>query len=110
VVSYIGLAPSVDASAEKYRLGHVTKQGNAMLRYVLGQAGQVAARVDPDLRRLYAAVMHRHGRAKAKVAVARKLLVRLYIMVRDQIDYDEFRRRGHPRPLASPPAEVAVRT
>ena len=110
VVSYIGLAPSVDASADKYRLGHVTKQGNALLRYVLGQAGQVASRTDPDLRRLYTTVMHRHGRAKAKVATARKLLVRLYIMVRDQIDYDEFRRRGRPRLLTPPPAEVAVHT
>ncbi len=113
VVSYIGLAPSVDASADKYRLGHVTKQGNALLRYVLGQAGQVASRTDPDLRRLYSTVMHRqhrHGRAQAKVATARKLLVRLYIMVRDQIDYDEFRRRGRPRLLTPPPAEVAVRT
>jgi transposase len=110
VVSYIGLAPSVDASAEKYRLGHVTKQGNALLRYVLGQAGQVATRTDADLRRLYSAVMHRHGRAKAKVAVARKLLVRLYIMLRDQIDYDEFRARGRPRHCAQPSvATVAVR-
>ena len=74
----------------------------------LGQAGQVASRTDPDLRRLYTTVMHRHGRAKAKVATARKLLVRLYIMVRDQIDYDEFRRRGRPRLLTPPPAEVAV--
>jgi hypothetical protein len=38
--------------------------------------------------------MHRRGRPKAKVALARKLLVRLYIMLRDEIDYEEFRRRG----------------
>jgi transposase len=110
VVSYIGLAPAVAASAEKCRLGHVTKQGNALLRYVLGQAGQVAARADADLRRVYSAVMHRHGRAKAKVAVARKLLVRLYIMSRDQIDYDEFRERGRARPGAHSPSEAVVRT
>ena len=61
VVSYIGLAPAVAASAEKCRLGHITKQGNALLRYVLGQAGQVAARSDPDLQRLYVVVMHQHG-------------------------------------------------
>jgi len=96
VVSYIGLAPAVAASAEKCRLGHITKQGNALLRYVLGQAGQVAARSDPDLRRLYLMVMHRHGRPKAKVAVARKLLIRLSIILRDQIDYAEFRDRGRP--------------
>jgi transposase len=108
VVSYIGLAPAVAASAEKCRLGHITKQGNALLRYILGQAGQVAARSEPELRRLYSAVMHRHGRAKAKVAVARKLLVRLYIMSRDQIDYAEFRDRGR-RPRAHPRAEATER-
>ena len=104
VVSYIGLAPAVAASAEKCRLGHITKQGNALLRYVLGQAGQVAARSDPDLRRLYLMVMHRHGRPKAKVAVARKLLIRLSIILRDQIDYAEFRDRGR-RPRVPPRAE-----
>ena len=108
VVSYIGLAPTVAASAEKCRLGHITKQGNTLLRYVVGQAGLVAARSDPDLRRLYAVVMHRHGRPKAKVAVARKLLVRLYIMLRDQIDYAEFRDRGR-RPRVHPRAEGTER-
>lgn len=109
VVSYIGLAPSVDASAGQYRLGHVTKQGNALLRFVLGQAGQVAARSDADLKRLYCAVLHRRGRAKAKVAVARKLLVRLYIMLRDRIDYDEFRRRGRiSRPIDRHPEAVVA--
>jgi hypothetical protein len=50
--------------------------------------------MDPDLKRTYGSLLHRRGRPKAKVAVARKLLVRLFIMLRDQIDYDEFRRRG----------------
>ena len=50
--------------------------------------------MDIDLKRAYFTIMHRRGRPKAKVAVARKLLVRLFIMLRDQIDYDEFRRRG----------------
>ena len=36
----------------------------------------------------------RHGRPKAKVALARRLLIRLYVMLRDQIDYDEFCRRA----------------
>ena len=46
----------------------------------------------------YFTLVHRRGRPKAKVAVARKLLVRLFIMLRDQIDYDEFRRRGRRMP------------
>ncbi len=49
--------------------------------------------------RLYTTLLRRRGHAKAKVAVARKLLIRLFIMIRDGIDYDEFRRRGHaPQP------------
>jgi transposase len=105
VVSYVGLAPAVNASADKQRLGKITKQGNALLRWVLGQAAPLAARQDDDLRRRYFSIMHRRGRPKAKVALARKLLVRLYIMLRDQIDYDEFRRRGR---VAHPPrASVA---
>jgi transposase len=104
-VSYVGLAPAINASADKRRLGKITKQGNALLRWVLGQAAPLAARADDDLRRRYFAILHRRGRPKAKVALARKLLVRLYVMLRDQIDYEEFRRRGraarHARPVAS---------
>lgn len=97
VVSYVGLAPAIHSSADKYHLGKITKQGNALLRWILGQAAPLAARADGELRRAYFAVLHRRGRPKAKVALARKLLVRLYIMLRDQIDYEEFRRRGRVR-------------
>ena len=55
--------------------------------------------MDADLKRTYFTLVHRRGRPKAKVAVARKLLVRLFIMLRDQIDYDEFRRRRHQTPV-----------
>jgi len=101
VVSYVGLAPALNASADKYRLGKITKQGSTLLRFVLGQAATHAARLDPDLKRTYFTLVHRRGRSKAKVAVARKLLVRLFIMLRDQIDYDEFRRRGRV-PVVAP--------
>ena len=94
VVSYVGLAPAIASSAGKHHLGGITKQGNRLLRYILGQAGQVAVRRDLELKRLYYRVLNRRGKARAKVAVARVLLVRLYIMCRDQIDYPEFRRRG----------------
>ena len=94
-MSYVGLAPAIASSAGKHRLGGITKQGNRLLQYVLGQAGQVALRADADLKHLYHRVFHRRGKARAKVAVARTLLVRLYLMRRDHIDYAEFRRRGH---------------
>ena len=97
VVSYIGLAPAISASADKYRLGHISQQGSALLRWVLGQAAPLATRGDAALQRIYFAVLRRRGRPKAKVALARRLLIRLYIMLRDQIDYDEFCRRGRTR-------------
>jgi len=97
VVSYVGLAPAVASSAGKHHVGRITKQGNATLRYILGQAAQSAVRGDADLKRLYYRVLQRRGKARAKVAAARALLVRIYIMRRDSIDYEEFRRRGIAR-------------
>jgi hypothetical protein len=82
----------------------ITKQGNALLRWVLGQAAPLAARADDTLRRRYFSILHRRGRPKAKVALARKLLVRLYVMLRDHIDYEEFRRRGQLLPSTPGPA------
>jgi transposase len=64
------LVPAVSASADKYRLGPVSKQGSALLRWVLGQAAPLATRGDASLRRIYFAVLRRRGRPKAKVALA----------------------------------------
>ena len=108
VVSYIGLAPAVSASADKYRLGHISKQGSALLRWVLGQAAPLATRGDAALKRIYFAVLRRRGRPKAKVALARRLLIRLYVMLRDQIDYDEFCRRGRTQRPGLEPARIPV--
>jgi transposase len=94
VVSYVGLAPAIASSAGKHHLGSIAKQGNRLLGFVLGQAAHTALRGDPVLKQLYHRVLHRRGKARAKVAVACALLVRLYIMQRDRIDYAEFRRRG----------------
>ncbi len=48
--SYIGLVPAEDSSAGRQRLGHISKQGNALLRYLLGEAAQAAVRCDADWR------------------------------------------------------------
>ena len=57
-------------------------------------------RYDDDLKRFYKRLAERRGRPKAKVAAARKLLIRAYIMLRDEIDYAEFRRRAVAARLA----------
>jgi len=94
VTSYVGVIPEENSSARRQRFGHLTKQGNRLLRFLLVEAGQTACRFDPGLQRTYRRLVFRKGTAIAKVAVARKLLIRLYIMLRDKIDYQEFCRRG----------------
>ena len=96
VTSYVGLIPQEESSGGRQRFGHLTKQGNRLLRFLLVEAAQTASRFDPTLRRAYRRLTFRRGRASAKVAVARKLAIRRYIMLRDQIDYEEFWRRGSP--------------
>ena len=94
VTSYVGLIPQEESSGGHQRFGRLAKQGNHLLRFLLVEAAQTASRCDPGLRRTYRRLAFRKGAASAKVAVARKLVIRLYIMLRDQIDYAEFCRRG----------------
>lgn len=72
----------------------MTKQGSPLLRFLWGEAGAHAARRDPELKRFYRRKLVQKGLGKARVAVARKLGIRLWIMLRDEIDYQEFCRRG----------------
>ena len=71
-----------------------SKQGNALLRFLWGEAAAHAARRDPELQRFYRRKLVQKGLGKASMAVARKLGIRLWIMLRDQIEYNEFCRRG----------------
>ncbi len=88
------MIPREYSSGEHQRFGRLTKQGNPLLRFLWGEAGQHAARRDPDLQRFYRRKLVQKGLGKARVAVTRKLGIRLWIMLRDQIDYQEFCRRG----------------
>lgn len=84
VVSYLGLNPREESSGDKQRLGSISKQGNSMMRYLLVEAAPVASQSDPELRRQYLRLKFRRGHsAVAKVAIARKLAVRLYWKLRE---------------------------
>jgi transposase len=94
VSAFAGFDPMEDRSDERRRMGAISKQGSRWLRFFLVEAGQVAIRKDAELAHVYKRVSLRGGDAKAKVAVGRRLLVRAFIMLRDEIDYAEFQRRG----------------
>jgi transposase len=98
VVSYLGLNPRESSSGGQQRLGGISKQGNTMLRWLLVEAAQSAARVDDGLRRNYRRLAMRRGRNIAKVAVARKLAVRLYWLWRnDGRSSPPTRTQGSPK-------------
>ncbi len=84
VVSYLGLNPSEESSGGRQRLGSISKQGNSMMRHLLVEAAQAASKFDPELRRDYLRLKFRRGNSGvAKVAIARKLAVRLYGKLRE---------------------------
>ena len=88
VGSYFGLIPSEHSSgAGRQKLGRISKQGSSFLRFLLVEAGQSAARYDAELGRFYRRLSVRKNRGLAKVAVARKLAVRLYWMLREDWNY-----------------------
>ena len=94
VTAFAGFDSMQDQSDERERMGAISKQGSRWLRFYLVEAAQVARRKDAELDRVYKRLSLRRGHAKAKVALGRRLLVRCFIMLRDEIDYAEFQRRG----------------
>jgi transposase len=90
VASYLGLVPLEDSSGGRRRLGHITKQGSSILRFLLVEAAQVTVRSLPEWRRRYFHLMMRRGRKIAKVAMARRLAVCLYWMMRQGWDYQQW--------------------
>jgi transposase len=98
LVSYFGLNPRERSSGGRQRLGSISKQGNSMMRWLLVEAAQSAARFDPELRRCYQRLKFRRTGSVAKVAIARKLAVRLFWMLRTGADYGQLvRLQGSPR-------------
>lgn len=96
VVSYLGLNPAEHSSGGRQQLGGISKQGNPMLRSLLVEAGQSAARCVPELKRAYQRLKHRKHSGVGKVMVARKLAVRLFWMWKTQQPYTAARTQGSP--------------
>src|SRR5262245_29718043 len=94
VASYVGLVPSEESSGDRRCLGHISKQGNALLRFLLVEAAGVTVRSQPQWRSQFFHLAMRRGRKIAKVAMARKLAVELYWMWRRGWDYDEMQQLG----------------
>ncbi|WP_260473025.1 IS110 family transposase [Edaphobacter aggregans] len=104
--SYLGLIPCEDSSAYRQRLGHITKQGSSLLRFLLTEADQAAVRWDPDWRRRFVHPAMRRDRRIAKVAMhANWPSASIGCGVRDSITHrlcSSARARGHVHEFREP--------
>jgi len=94
IASYLGLVPSEDSSGDRRRLGHISKQGNSLLRFLLVEAAQVTVRSNQEWRSKFFHLAMRRGRKIAKVAMARRLAIRLYWMWRKRWNYEQLTKFG----------------
>jgi transposase len=95
LVSYFGIAPKVRQSASRETHGHISKEGSGMVRWLILQAALVGIRMSKGpARGHYIGVLRRRGKKIARIAVARKLVGTIYHMMKEEIDYEEFLRRG----------------
>jgi transposase len=94
IASYLGLVPLEESSGNRRRLGHITKQGNSLLRFLLVEAAQVTVRSIPEWRSTYFHLAMRRGRKIAKVAMARRLAVQMFWRLRKGWDYEQVKKFG----------------
>ena len=94
IASYVGLVPEEKSSGDRRRLGHISKQGNVLLRFLLVEAAQVTVRSQAEWRSRFFHLAMRRGRKIAKVAMARKLAVHLYWRWRQDCDYGQMQKLG----------------
>ena len=108
--TYVGMIPCEESSGGKQRLGHISKQGNSLLRYLLVEAAQAAAHLHPDWRRRYMHLAMRRHMSIAKVAMGRRLGIRLYWMWRNGCEYSPSLESVRTRDSSVVPLRIPTRT
>ncbi len=93
--SYLGLVPSVSASADKRMMGRITRSGSEMLRRYLIHGARAWMRYSPekgDRNRVWAEkVKDRRGMNKSVVALAHRIARIAFAVMRDK---SEYRKKG----------------
>jgi transposase len=97
LVGYAGLGARVHDSGESRRTGRITKRGRKDLRHAMVEAAHIAARTHPHWHAEYLKMVKRMSTQKAKVAIARKLLVAVWHV----LNGEEADRFGSEQQLAS---------
>lgn len=89
--AFAGLVSSEYSTGEDHNRGEITHMGDRILRSLLIEAAWVAIRRDPELQKFYYRMKAKHtpkaAANKAIVAVARKLTMRVYCVLKEQRPY-----------------------
>jgi transposase len=89
VAAFFGLTPSEYSSGESIHRGRITGQGNPTLRMYLVQASWYLIGKDENMKLFFDRIARQSGsKKKAIVAVARKLICRIYSMIKNQREYE----------------------
>jgi transposase len=107
--SYFGLVPCQDASADRNRLGHITRDGPAVVRKFLCEACWRGIRKSPALRAYFERIMGDDPDRKkiALVATAHHLARIMGAMLRSGECWRESITPKSDRPAISPPEDTA---
>ena len=87
--SYAGLIPSTHGSGERLHHGRIVKQGNKFLRWALTEATQTSVRCSEYFRYHYSRIRSRKNANSATIAVARRMLEIIYVMLKEGREYIE---------------------
>lgn len=101
LVGYSGLAPTVRQSGERTQYGAISREGRRELRAVWVQIAHLVAidkkKATQPLRTWFNRVAKKRGRKTALVALARRLLVIAYQLLKREQDYDPGRLKKKRR-------------
>ena len=92
---WAGLTPDNVESAGRTQPGHISKAGSATLRWALCKAAVTLCKSDARQEAIRRRLIKRCGKAKANVAMGRRLLGTLYAMMRDGTVYECGKRTHH---------------
>jgi transposase len=85
----VGIVPNCSSSGEKENIGEMTSRGHSFMRKSLIESAWVAARIDPALSLAYHNYCQRMEPNKAIVRIARKLINRIYWVLKNEKMYEK---------------------
>lgn len=86
--SYVGLIPTSHSSGDKEKMGEITFRSHDFLRKAFIESAWVSVRLDPALLIAYSGLCKRMEPNNAIVRIAKKLLNRVYVVLKNSIKYE----------------------